>query len=132
MNLTIEELKNEDGQYKLRKLSDNVIFIKYKIPIFASNNNLIILTSTLDVKIRFRKNKNINSDIYNMIHFKEKFVQKLSQKWVVKKGRILFQRKSGLFKIEDYLINGLYCGVIIDDASWYRNYKIDKLLENEK
>lgn len=131
MNQIIEELKNEDGRYKVRKVSDDIIVIKYKIPIFATtNNNSVVVISSLKIRLKYKRLD--STDIYNLVPIRKRFYELFSQNWSIKKGRILTQRKSGLINIDGYLINGIYVGIILDDISWYRDYKINKLLENEK
>jgi len=136
MNPTIEELKNEDGRYKIRKLSDYKIQLEYKVPIFAAHEDSVRVIDTIKVKVRYKIdiNERRHSNelpTYYLIPFKDRFMQILSQNWKIKKKFISLQRKSGLHVIDNHLIYGLYCGFIFDDKSWSRDYLINKILENE-
>jgi hypothetical protein len=143
MNPIIEELKNEDGRYKVKQLSDYKIQIEYKIPIFAvqeenidTNRSSIKVIDTITVKVRYKidLNERRHSNelpTYYLIPFKDRFIQIVSQNWKIKKKFISLQRKSGLHKVDGYLIYGLYCGFIFNDKSWVRDYTINKILENE-
>ena len=132
----IEELKKEDGRYRVRKLSDYKIQIEYKIPIFFSDGNSMKVIDTLKMKMRYRIDKNERRSsneipVYYLIPIRDRFIQILSQNWAIKKKNILFQRNSGLKTIDGYLINGIYSGIIFEDKSWYRDYTIKQIL-NEK
>lgn len=136
MNKIIEELKKEDGRYRVRKLSDYKIQIEYIIPIFSSNGNSMVVIDTLKMKMKYRidKNEHRNSNeipIYYLIPVRDRFLQILSQCWAIKKKNIIFQRNPGLKTIDGYLINGIYIGIIFNDKSWYRDYTIKNIL-NEK
>jgi hypothetical protein len=136
MNQIIEELKKEDGRYRVRKLSDYKIQIEYKIPIFFSDGNSMKVIDTLKMKMRYRIDKNERRSsneipVYYLIPIRDRFIQILSQNWAIKKKNILFQRNSGLKTIDGYLINGIYSGIIFEDKSWYRDYTIKQIL-NEK
>ena len=136
MNPIIEELKNEDGRYRVRKLSDYKIQLDYKVPIFGAHEGSIGVIDTIRVKVRYRidKDERRHSNelpTYYLIPFKDRFMQILSQNWKIKKKFIHLQRKSGLHTVDGYLISGLYCGFIFDDKSWTRDYLISKILENE-
>ena len=136
MNPIIEELKNEDGRYRVGKLSDYKIQLDYKVPIFAAHEDSVRVIDTIRVKVRYgidkdeRRHSN-ELPTYYLIPFKDRFIQILSQSWKIKKKFIHLQRKSGLNTIDGYLISGLYCGFIFDDKSWTRDYLISKILENE-
>jgi hypothetical protein len=140
MNPIIEELKSEDGRYKVRKLSDFKIQLEYKVPIFGVQNNTqggnVRIVDTLNLKVRYQidKNERRHSNelpVYYLIPFKDKFMQIVSQNWKIKKKFIHLQRKSGLMAVDGHLIHGLYTGFIFDDKSWTRDYFINKIL-NEK
>jgi hypothetical protein len=142
MNPTIEELKNEDGQYRVRKISDTKILIDYKIPIFglqaenSQNRKSVRLLETIRIKVRYRismdERRHSNElPTYHLIPIKDRFMQLLSQNWKIKKKFIYSQRKSGQFIVDGFLISGLYCGFIFNDESWTRDYLLNKLLENE-
>jgi hypothetical protein len=136
MNQTIEVLKNEDGQIKIRKLSESKISINYEIPIFCQVNDSVRIIDKLKIKIRYKLNnddrKNLNEfPTYHLIPFKDRFVQILSQNWKIKKKFIIFSRKSGIFELDKYLISGIYCGIIFNDKSWARDYILNRIL-NEK
>jgi hypothetical protein len=142
MNPIIEELKNEDGRYKIRRLSDYKIQLEYKVPIFAAcdtgltHEDSIRVIDTIRIKVRYRidpdERRHSNElPTYHLIPFKDRFLQILSQNWKIKKKFIFLQRKSGLHTIDGYLISGLYCGFIFNDKSWTRDYLINKILENE-
>ncbi len=135
MNQIIEELKNEDGRYKIRKLSDLKIQINYKVPIFATNDDSVTVIDTIKIKVRYKINlddRRHSNELptYHLIPFKDRFMQILSQNWKIKKKFIHLQRKSGLHIIDGYQISGLYCGFIFDDKSWSRNYLLNKILED--
>lgn len=134
----IEQLQNEDGRYKIKRLSDYQIQLTFKIPIFAvvDQKYSIKIIDLVEVKVRYGiKKEEIRKSnelpVYHMIKFKERFVQQLSQKWNIKMQHILFQRKSGIISTGEYLISGLYTGFIFDDDSWYRDYQITKILADE-
>jgi len=136
MNPIIEELKNEDGRFRIRKLSDYKIQIDYKVPIFAAHEGSIRIIDTLRIKVRYRidpdERRHSNElPTYYLIPFKDRFLQILSQNWKIKKKFISLQRRGGLLTIDGYLISGLYSGFIFDDKSWSRDYLISKILENE-
>jgi hypothetical protein len=136
MNPIIEELKNEDGRYRVRKLSDCKIQLDYKVPIFAAHEDSVRVIDTIRVKVRYRidpdERRHSNElPTYHLIPFKDRFIQILSQSWKIKKKFIHLQRYSGLNTIDGYLISGLYSGFIFDDKSWTRDYLISKILENE-
>ena len=135
MNQIIEELKNEDGRYKVRKLSDVKIQINYKVPIFATHDDSVTVIDTIKVKVRYKINlddRRHSNELptYYLIPFKDRFMQILSQNWKIKKKSIHLQRKSGLHIIDGYQISGLYCGFIFDDKSWSRDYLLNKILED--
>ena len=135
MNQIIEELKNEDGRYKVRKLSDLKIQINYKIPIFATFDDSVRLIDTIKIKVRYKINlddRRHSNELptYYLIPFKDRFMQILSQNWKIKKKSIILQKKSGLHIIDGYQISVLYCGFIFDDKSWSRNYLLNKILED--
>jgi hypothetical protein len=136
MNPIIEELKNEDGRYKIKRLSDYKIQLEYKVPIFATHEDSVRVIDTIKVKVRYKIdiNERRHSNelpTYYLIPFKDRFMQILSQNWKIKKKFISLQKKSGLHVIDNHLIYGLYCGFIFDDKSWSRDYLINKILENE-
>lgn len=136
MNPIIEELKSEDGRYKVKKLSDFKIQLEYKIPVFGAQEGSIRLIDTLNVKVRYQIDKNQRRHqnelpIYYLIPFKDKFMQIVSQNWKIKKKSIHLQRKGGMMSIDGHLIYGLYTGFIFDDKSWTRDYFLNKIL-NEK
>ena len=136
MNPIIEELKNEDGRYRVRKLSDYKIQLDYKVPIFAAHEDSVRVISTIRIKVRYRidpdERRHSNElPTYYLIPFKDRFLQILSQNWKIKKKFIHLQRNGGLHPIDGYLISGLYSGFIFDDKSWTRDYLISKILENE-
>lgn len=136
MNPIIEELKSEDGRYKVRKLSDFKIQLKYKIPVFGAQEGSIIIIDCLNVKVRYQIDKNQRRHqnelpVYYLIPFKDKFMQIVSQNWKIKKKYIHLQRKGGMMSIDGHLIYGLYTGFIFDDKSWTRDYFLNKIL-NEK
>ena len=136
MNPIIEELKNEDGRYRVRKLSDYKIQLDYKVPIFAAHEDSVRVIGTIRIKVRYRidpdERRHSNElPTYYLIPFKDRFFQILSQSWKIKKKFIHLQWKSGLNTIDGYLISGLYCGFIFDDKSWTRDYLISKILEND-
>jgi hypothetical protein len=140
MNQIIEELKNEDGRYKVRKLSDFKIQLEYKVPIFAPTNSdegpAIRIIDTIKVKIRYKMDPNEirhsnELPVYHIIPFKDRLLQILSQNWKIKKKFIILQRRGGLHKIDGYMISGMFCGFIFDDISWTRDYFLNKIL-NEK
>jgi hypothetical protein len=136
MNPIIEKLKNEDGRFKIRKLSDYKIQLEYKVPIFATHEDSVRVIDTINVKVRYKIdiNERRHSNelpTYYLIPFKDRFMQILSQNWKIKKKFISLQKKSGLHVIDNHLIYGLYCGFIFDDKSWSRDYLINKILENE-
>ena len=136
MNPIIEELKNEDGRYRVRKLSDYKVQVEYKIPILGAHENSVRVIDAIRVKVRYRidpdERRNSNElPTYHLIPFKDRFLQILSQNWKIKKKFISLQRKSGLHTIDGYLISGLYCGFIFNDKSWTRDYLINKILEND-
>ena len=54
MNPIIEELKNEDGRYRVRKLSDYKIQLDYKVPIFAAHEDSVRVIGTIRIKVRYR------------------------------------------------------------------------------
>lgn len=134
----IEQLQNEDGRYKIKRLSDYKIQLTYKVPIFAIINerHSIKVIDLVEVKVRYEIKKDElrhhnELPVYHMIKFKERFMQQFSQKWKIKKTKILFQRKSGTISTGDHLISGLYTGFIFDDIPWYRDYQITKILADE-
>jgi hypothetical protein len=136
MNPIIEELKNEDGRYKIRRLSDYKIQLEYKVPIFATHEDSVRVIDTINLKVRYKidldERRHSNElPTYYLIPFKDRFMQILSQNWKIKKKFISLQRKGGLHVIDNHLIYGLYCGFIFDDKSWSRDYLINKILENE-
>jgi hypothetical protein len=141
MSQIIEELKNEDGQYKVRKLSDNKIQLEYKVPIFASDDNTymkIIETVTIKVRYRIKLDERRSSNelpTYYLIPFKDRFIQIMSQNWKIKKKFIHLQKQNGLQVIENHLIYGLYSGFIFADKDWSKAYQRDtlikKILKNE-
>jgi hypothetical protein len=136
MNPIIEKLKNEDGRFKIRKLSDYKIQLEYKVPIFATHEDSVRVIDTINVKVRYKIdiNERRHSNelpTYYLIPFKDRFMQILSQNWKIKKKFISLQRKDELHVIDNHLIYGLYCGFIFDDKSWSRDYLINKILENE-
>jgi hypothetical protein len=136
MNPIIEELKNEDGRYKIRRLSDYKLQLEYKVPIFATHEDSVRVIDTINVKVRYKidldERRHLNeSPTYYLIPLKDRFIQILSQNWKIKKKFISLQRKSGLHTIDGYLISGLYCGFIFNDKSWTRDYLINKILEND-
>jgi hypothetical protein len=136
MNPIIEELKNEDGRYKIRRLSDYKLQLEYKVPIFATHEDSVRVIDTINVKVRYKidldERRHLNeSPTYYLIPFKDRFIQNLSQNWKVKKKFISLQRKSGFHLIDNHIIYGLYCGFIFTDKSWSRDYLINKILENE-
>jgi len=136
MSQIIEELKKEDGRYRVRKLSDYKIQIEYKIPIFCSDGDSVKVIDTLKMKMRYRIDKNERRSsneipVHYLIPIKDRFLQILSQCWAIKKKNIILQRNSGLKTIDGYLINAIYTGIIFEDKSWYRDYTIKQIL-NEK
>lgn len=136
MNQIIEELKNEDGRYKIRRLSDYKLQLEYKVPIFATHVDSVRVIDTIDIKVRYKidldERRHLNeSPTYYLIPFKDRFLQTLSQNWKVKKKFISLQRKSGFHLIDNHIIYGLYCGFIFTDKSWSRDYLINKILEDE-
>ncbi len=142
MNPIIEELKNEDGRYRVSKLSDYKIQLEYKIPVFAvheeNNNNRssVRVIDTITIKVRYKidineRRHSTEQPTYYLIPFKDRFIQIVSQNWKIKRKFISLQRKSGLHTIDGYLIYGLYCGFIFNDKAWSRDYLINKILENE-
>jgi hypothetical protein len=136
MNPIIEELKNEDGRYKIRRLSDYKIQLEYKFPIFGTHENSVRVIDVIKVKVRYRidpdERRHSNElPTYHLIPFKDRFLQILSQNWKIKKKFISLQRKSGLHTVDNHLIYGLYGGLIFTDKSWSRDYLINKILENE-
>lgn len=143
MNPIIEELKNEDGRYKVKRLSDLKIQIEYKVPVFTvqdesieSNRNSVKVIDTIKIKVRYKIDLNERrhsneQPTYYLIPFKDRFIQMVSQNWKIKKKFISLQRKSGLHTIDGYTIYGLYCGFIFNDKAWARDYTINKILENE-
>jgi hypothetical protein len=133
MNQIIEELKKEDGRFRVRKLSDYKIFVEYKIPIFCSDGNSIKVIDTLKLKMRYRIDKNERRSsneipVYYLIPIRDRFLQILSQCWAIKKKNIIFQRNSGLKTIDGYLIDAIYSGIIFEDKSWYRDYTLKTIL----
>jgi hypothetical protein len=136
MNPNIEVLKKEDGPYKVRRVSDSKIVLKYKIPILASNGEEVRVIDIITVKIRYKMDLNEirhsnELPLYHLIPFKDRFLQILSQNWKIKKKFIHLQRNMKTQIIEGHMINGLYTGFIFDDKSWTRDYMINKILENE-
>ena len=136
MNPIIEELKNEDGRYRVRKLSDCKIQLDYKVPIFAAHEDSVRVIDTIRVKVRYRidpdERRHSNElPTYHLIPFKDRFIQILSQNWKIKKKFIHLQKNMKTQIIEGHMINGLYTGFIFDDKSWTRDYMINKILENE-
>lgn len=136
MNPIIEELKNEDGRYKIRRLSDYKIQLEYKVPIFCTHEDSLRVIDTINLKVRYKidpdERRHSNElPTYHLIPFKDRFLQILSQNWKIKKKFISLQRKSSLHTIDGYLISGLHCGFIFDDKSWTRDYLINKILEND-
>ena len=136
MNPIIEELKNEDGRYKVRRLSDSKILLKYKIPILASNGNEVRVIKVVEVKVRYKMDLNEirhsnELPLYHLIPFKDRFLQLMSQNWKIKKKFISLQRNMKTQIIEGHMINGLYTGFIFDDKSWTRDYMINQILHNE-
>jgi hypothetical protein len=138
MNPNIEVLKKEDGpyKYKIRRVSDSKIVLKYKIPILASNGEEVRVIDIITVKIRYKMDLNEirhsnELPLYHLIPFKDRFLQILSQNWKIKKKYIHLQKNMKTQIIEGHMINGLYTGFIFDDKSWTRDYMINKILENE-
>jgi hypothetical protein len=136
MNPNIEVLKKEDGPYKVRRVSDSKIVLKYKIPILASNGEEVRVIDIITVKIRYKMDLNEirhsnELPLYHLIPFKDRFLQILSQNWKIKKKFIHLQKNMKTQIIEGHMINGLYTGFIFDDKSWTRDYMINKILENE-
>lgn len=135
MNQIIEELKNEDGLYRVRKLSDLKIQIGYKVPIFAAHDNSVRLIDTIKIKVQYKIDLNDRRHsnelpTYYLIPIKDRFIQILSQNWKIKKKFIHLQKKSGLHIIDGHQIYGLYSGIIFDDKIWSRDYLLKKILED--
>ena len=124
------------NQYKLKVLSDCKIQVEYKIPIFIDKNaQTIIGTVKLKTKYRIDKDERRHSDelpTYYLIPYKDIFMQILSQKWVIKRKNILLYRKSEIINIDGYQISGIYVGILFDDQSWIRDWKLKNVLENAK
>ena len=143
MNPIIEELKNEDGRYRVSKLSDYKIQLEYKVPVFTvnydnidNNRSSVSVIDTITIKVRYKidineRRHSTEQPTYYLIPFKDRFIQIVSQNWKIKRKFISLQRKSGLHTIDGYLIYGLYCGFIFNDKAWSRDYLINKILENE-
>jgi hypothetical protein len=133
MSQIIEELKKEDGLYRVRQLSDYKIFVECKIPIFCSDGNSLKVIDTFKLKMRYRIDKNERRSsnempVYYLIPIKDRFLQILSQKWKIKKKNILLQKNFGLKPIDGYLVSGIYSGIIFEDKSWYRDYTLKSIL----
>lgn len=118
-------------QSKLKILSDNKIQLEYKVPIFIAAQNSLQIIDCIKIKVKYFKLAESKNSIYHLIPFKDRFIQILSQKLKIKKGNIIFQKKSGIESKEEYKISGMYCGIILDNKNWSREYKISKILKNE-
>ena len=69
MNQIIEELKNEDGRYKIRRLSDYKLQLEYKVPIFATHVDSVRVIDTINIKVRYKIFKSKIKDFFFQIFF---------------------------------------------------------------
>jgi len=118
----------------LKVLSDKKIQLEYKVPIFISNDNHVTMIDMLNIRVRYKIREDElrklgQSPIYYLIPFKDKYLQRLSQKLNIKKSEILASRKMVFQEKDEYRLFGLYCGFIFNDKNLYREFKISKILE---
>lgn len=140
MSQIIEELKNEDGRYKVKRLSDNKIQLEYSVPLMAEQetstmypNGSVKVIGKIHLKIRYKikedERRHSNElPTYYLIPIKDRFFQIMSQNWKIKKKFISLQRKSGLQVIDKHIIYGLYVGFIFTDKSWTKSWTRDKII----
>lgn len=118
----------------LKVLSDKKIQLEYKVPIFISNDNHVTMIGMLNIRVRYKIREDElrklgQSPIYYLIPFKDKYLQRLSQKLNIKKSEILASRKMVFQEKDEYRLFGLYCGFTFNDKNLYREFKISKILE---
>lgn len=140
MNPIIEELKNEDGHYKIKRLSDSKIQLEYSVPLMAEQeasemypDGSVKVIGKIHLKIRYKikENERRSSNelpTYYLIPIKDRFLQIISQNWKIKKKFISLQRNSSLLLVENHLIYGLYCGFIFNDKNWTKSWTRDKII----
>lgn len=144
MSQIIEELINEVGVVRFSVLSENKIQLEYKVPIISQN----VIIDEIKMKFRYKK----KGDIWSLIPIKERFINKLSVKYGIKKKNIkyLYLEKELIknnnfqwplktefistvnFKVDDqnYKISSLFKSFRFDDINWHRENLLRYLINN--
>lgn len=125
MNQIIEELKNEGGLIKVRKLSDRKIQLHYKIPIKSMSK--IIGYTNIDSIYRLH----FDEISFNRLPNKDAFYNRLSMFWKIKKKFISLHTINQTFIIDGYTINNPVISIDFSNITWHRDYLLNKLLTNE-
>ena len=125
MSQIIEELKNEGGLIKVRKLSDKKIQLHYKIPIKSASQ--IIGYTNIDSIYKLY----VDGVSFNRIPNKDAFYNRLSMFWKIKKKFISLHTINQTFIIDGYTINNPVISIDFNNITWHRDYLLNKLLKNE-
>ncbi len=154
MNQITEQLKNEAGLIKVRRLSEKKIQLEYYVPILHNVNGNLIVISNLKIKSRYKildvlsspfstlssnniKKAKLDEDksykTYIILEMKPNFYRNLSQNWKIKIKFIKTRRNFDLKKIsidgEEVLISNRIDSIIFDNTSWSRDYIIKNILK---
>lgn len=157
MNQITEQLKNEAGLIKVRRLSEKKIQLEYYVPILHNVNGNLIVISNLKIKSRYKildvlsspfstlssnniKKAKLDEDksykTYIILEMKPNFYRNLSQNWKIKIKFIKTRRNFDLKKIsidgEEVLISNRIDSIIFDNTSWSRDYIIKNILKITK
>ncbi len=137
MQKTLEILKKEDGII-IKKLSYRKLLFNYKVPVYlgdGSDNPW----DYIDLKVRYFQDKGEDGQNFCII-WPSKIWPTLSKKWRIKAklihgdevfGKIIQLDNKFDDNIDEIIIDGFITNFRIEDKNWIRNYKLNKLLEND-
>lgn len=137
---------NGIGQCRFSLLSKNKIQIEYRVPIISGNK----IISDKKVKIRYIKriisvgaSVKVEQDLLNdsmngifnkfsIIPFKDRFINKLSMNYGIKKKNIKLQYSTSPIEFKSdnikYEISPIFLSFVFDDKKWKRDYLLNKIL----
>lgn len=114
---------------KIERISDNTISIEREVDIVFKSPNEFFFYDTISIKTFYKKDK----DIWRMKFIKERFYDRLSNKFHLKKRNIGIISHKNRIEIDNYVLNDIVIGLNFNDINWIkkniRNKKIEEILK---
>jgi hypothetical protein len=114
---------------KIERISDNTISLERVVDIVFYNTKEFFFYDTIKIKTFYEKDR----DIWRLKFIKERFYDKISNKYHFKKRNIILITQREKCEIDNYVLNDIVIGLNFKDINWIkknvRNKKIEEILK---